>query len=92
VRDFASLAFAAAEVPLAWEGEGLEERGIDVKSGKTLVRINPRYYRPAEVDLLIGDASKAREHLGWTAKTSLESLCQMMIEADLRRNSHGSSF
>ncbi|GLQ49252.1 GDP-mannose 4,6-dehydratase [Dyella flava] len=92
VRDFASLAFAAADMPLAWEGQGLEERGIDVRTGKTVVRINPRYYRPAEVDLLIGDATKARKALGWAAETSLESLCRMMIEADLRRNTHGISF
>ena len=92
VRDFASLAFAAADMPLAWEGQGLEERGIDERTGKTLVRINPRHYRPAEVDLLIGDATKARKALGWAAETSLESLCRMMIEADLRRNTHGISF
>jgi GDPmannose 4,6-dehydratase len=92
VRDFAALAFAAADIPLVWEGEGLEERGVNARTGKTLVRINPRYYRPAEVDLLIGDASKVRETLGWAAETSLESLCRMMVEADLRRNTHGISF
>jgi GDPmannose 4,6-dehydratase len=92
VRDFAALAFAAADMPLVWEGEGLEERGVNARTGKTLVRINPRYYRPAEVDLLIGDASKVRETLGWAAETSLESLCRMMVEADLRRNTHGISF
>lgn len=92
VRDFARLAFAAADVELAWQGEGLDERGIDIRTGKTLVRVNPRHYRPAEVDLLIGDATKARNALGWSAETSLESLCRMMIEADLRRNANGSSF
>jgi GDPmannose 4,6-dehydratase len=92
VRDFATLAFAAADFELVWQGTGLEERGIDMRTGKTLVRINPRYYRPAEVDLLIGDASKAREKLGWAAETSLESLCRMMVEADMRRNEHGFSF
>lgn len=92
VRDFATLAFSAIDIELAWQGTGLEERGIDARTGKTLVRVNPRYYRPAEVDLLIGDASKAREKLGWIAQTSLESVCQMMVEADLRRNEHGFSF
>jgi GDPmannose 4,6-dehydratase len=92
VRDFAGLAFAAADMPLVWEGAGLEERGVDARTGKTLVRINPRYYRPAEVDLLIGDATKAHDQLGWASETSLESLCRMMIEADLRRNTHGISF
>jgi len=56
------------------------------------VRINPRFHRPAEVDLLIGDASKVKAQLGWAASTSLESLCRMMVEADLRRNEHGFSF
>ena len=60
-------------------------------SGKAVVRINPRFYRPAEVDLLIGDASKAKDRLGWQATTTLEELCRMMVEADLRRNSGGGS-
>jgi GDPmannose 4,6-dehydratase len=62
------------------------------KTGKELVRVSPRFYRPAEVDLLIGDASKARRELGWEATTSLEQLCQMMVDADLRRNEQGFSF
>jgi GDP-D-mannose dehydratase len=65
---------------------------VDTRTGKTIVRINPRFYRPAEVDLLIGDAAKARDKLGWGARTSMESLCRMMVEADLRRNEHGFSF
>jgi GDPmannose 4,6-dehydratase len=92
VRDFATLAFAAADIELAWQGTGLDERGVDTRAGKTLVRINPRYHRPAEVDLLIGDASKAREKLNWVAETSLESLCRMMVQADMHRNEHGFSF
>jgi GDPmannose 4,6-dehydratase len=92
VREFATLAFAAIDVELAWEGTEADERGVDRRNGRTLVRINPRFYRPAEVDLLIGDSSKARRLLGWSAETSLESLCRMMVDADLRRNEHGFSF
>ncbi|WP_449429435.1 GDP-mannose 4,6-dehydratase [Rhodanobacter umsongensis] len=92
VRDFASLAFAAVDVEIDWQGSGDEEHGVDARTGKTLVRINPRFQRPAEVDLLIGDAGKAKAKLGWVTQTSLESLCRMMVEADLRRNEHGFSF
>ena len=65
---------------------------MDTRTGATLVRINPRHYRPAEVDLLIGDASKARAALDWSPAVPLETLCRMMVEADLRRNEHGASF
>ena len=92
VRNFATMAFAAADIELAWKGTEADEHGVDVRTGKTLLRINPRHYRPAEVDLLIGDAGKARAVLGWSAQISLESLCRMMVEADLRRNEHGLSF
>lgn len=92
VRNFATMAFAAADIELAWKGTEADEHGVDVRTGKTLLRINPRHYRPAEVDLLIGDAGKARAVLGWSARISLESLCRMMVEADLRRNEHGLSF
>jgi GDPmannose 4,6-dehydratase len=92
VRTFASLAFAAAGIELAWQGTEADEHGVDTRTGKTRVRINPRHYRPAEVDLLIGDGSKAERVLGWSSQTSLESLCRMMVEADLRRNEHGCSF
>ena len=92
VRDFASLAFAAADMAIEWHGSGADEYGRDARSGKTVVRINPRFHRPAEVDLLIGDAGKAKRQLGWSAETSLESLCRMMVEADLRRNENGFSF
>ena len=91
VRDFTSLAFAATDVEIEWRGTGADEIGVDARSGKTLVRINPRFHRPAEVDLLIGDARKARDELGWAAETSLESLCQMMVQADMHRNDHGVS-
>ena len=89
VRDFATMAFRAAGIEIAWRGEGLAETAIDTASGRTVVRINKKFYRPAEVDLLIGDAARAKEKLGWAAKTTLEELCRMMVEADLRRNERG---
>ncbi len=69
-----------------WEGEAESERGIDAATGKVLVSVNPKFYRPTEVELLIGNPAKAREVLGWEPKTNLEELCRMMVEADLRRN------
>lgn len=92
VRDFVTMAFRAVDVHLAWRGAGASETGTCAKTGKVLVRVNPAFYRPAEVDLLIGDASRARTELGWQARTTLEALCQMMVEADLRRNTAGVSF
>ncbi|AGK48186.1 GDP-mannose 4,6-dehydratase [Burkholderia thailandensis MSMB121] len=92
VRDFVDMAARAAGFRLAWEGREENEVGIDQVSGKTIVKINPKFYRPAEVDLLIGDAQKAREALGWAPATTLEQLCQMMVEADIRRNEAGFSF
>ena len=77
---------------LQWEGREDKEVGIDRRSGRTLVRVNAKFYRPAEVDLLIGNPEKARRELGWESKTTLEQLCQMMVEADIRRNELGSSF
>ncbi|AJY41652.1 GDP-mannose 4,6-dehydratase [Burkholderia humptydooensis] len=92
VRDFVDMAARAAGFRLAWEGREENEVGIDQVSGKTIVKINPKFYRPAEVDLLIGDPQKAREALGWAPATTLEQLCQMMVEADIRRNEAGFSF
>ena len=92
VRDFVSLAANAAGISLAWQGSGLDEIGVDQKSGKTIVSINPRFHRPAEVDLLIGDPAKAKLELDWQPSTTLEELCVMMVEADLRRNRTGQSF
>lgn len=92
VRDFVSLAFKAAEIDVEWRGEGEAEQAVDVNNGKVLVAVNPKFYRPAEVDLLIGNPAKAKEKLGWEAKTSLEDLCRMMVQADLRRNEQGFSF
>jgi len=92
VRDFVSMAGKAAGFDLTWEGKAEKEIGIDRKSGKTLVKVNPKFYRPAEVDLLIGNPEKAKRELGWEAKTTLEELCRMMVESDIRRNERGFSF
>lgn len=92
VRDFINLSCQAADINIEWQGSDENEEAIDTKTGKIIVKINPKFYRPAEVDLLIGDSSKAQKELGWTPKTSLNELCQMMIEADLRRNKEGFSF
>jgi GDPmannose 4,6-dehydratase len=91
VRDFVAMAGKAAGFDLAFSGAAEQETAVDRHTGRTVVRINPRYYRPAEVDLLIGSPEKARQRLGWAPQTSLESLCQMMVEADLRRNRAGTS-
>jgi len=92
VRDFVRMAFKAVDVALEFKGEAENEVGIDVKTGKTLVKVNPKFYRPAEVDLLIGNPEKATRVLGWKPETTLEQLCQMMVEADLKRNERGFSF
>ncbi len=92
VRDFVSMAFKAVDIQLDWQGAAEGERGIDSRTGKTLVEVNPRFYRPAEVDLLIGNPEKARAALGWEPKTTLEELCQLMVEADLQRVQNGKSF
>lgn len=92
VRDFVTLAFKAVDIELRWEGQGEQEQGVDAETGKALVRVNPKFYRPAEVELLIGDPQKSKDELGWEPKTSLEDLCRMMVEADLRRNEQGFSF
>jgi GDPmannose 4,6-dehydratase len=91
VRDFVTMAFKAVGIDLAWSGAGEQERAADRSTGKNLVRVNPKFYRPAEVDLLIGNPEKARRKLGWEPRTTLEQLCQMMVDADLRRNSSGRS-
>ena len=92
VRDFVSLSCKAAGVNILWQGEGINEKGVDEATGNIIVSINPKFYRPAEVELLIGDASKAEKVLGWKPETSLEDLAQMMVEADLERNQKGQTF
>jgi GDPmannose 4,6-dehydratase len=92
VRDFVRMAFKGADISVDFKGKEENEIAIDTATGKTLMRINPKFYRPAEVELLIGDPSKAKSKLGWAPETTLEQLCQMMVEADLRRNQAGFSF
>jgi len=90
--DFVTMAFKAGGIGIEWKGQAEEETGHCARSGKLLVRVSPKFYRPAEVELLIGDPSKARRELGWAPETTLEQLCQMMVEADMRRNELGFSF
>jgi GDPmannose 4,6-dehydratase len=85
VREFVSMAFKAAEIDLEWRGAAAGEEGVDKRTGRTVVRVNNEFHRPAEVDLLIGNPEKAKRELGWEARTSLEDLCAMMVHADLRR-------
>lgn len=92
VRDFVTMAFKAVGVELEFKGQADNEIAIDVATGRTLVQVNPRFYRPAEVELLIGNPEKARQKLGWEPKTTLEELCAMMVKADLERNERGLSF
>jgi GDPmannose 4,6-dehydratase len=92
VRDFVIMAFKAVNIELQWVGSGDKEQGLCARTGKVLVQVNPRYYRPAEVELLIGNPHKASQVLGWQPQTTLEELCAMMVEADLRRNQSGFSF
>ena len=84
VREFCEKAFAFAGIDLKWQGKGVEEIGACRKTGKILVRVDPRYFRPAEVDLLLGDPSKAKKLLGWKPKVTFEGLVEMMTEADLQ--------
>ncbi len=92
VRDFVRMAFKGADITVDFKGSEENETAVDTATGKTVMRINPKFYRPAEVELLIGDPAHAKDKLGWEPKTTLEQLCQMMVEADLRRNQVGFSF
>lgn len=92
VRDFVTMAFKAADIALDWTGKDEQEQGLDSATGKVLVQINPKFYRPAEVELLIGNPAKAKAVLGWEPTTTLEQLCRMMVVADLARNERGFSF
>lgn len=92
VRDFVQMAFKGAGIDVEFRGKDQDETAIDTVSGKTVMRINPKFHRPAEVDLLIGNPEKAERILGWKPQTTLEQLCQMMVEADLKRNERGFSF
>jgi len=85
VREFIEEAFKVAGFEIYWEGKGLEEKGRDAKTGKVLVEVSPEFYRPAEVDVLVGDYSKAKKILGWEPKTTFKELVRIMVEEDLRR-------
>ena len=92
VREFVAQSFAAIGVTIDWRGKGVDETGVDAATGATRVRVNPAFYRPAEVERLLGDASHARRSLGWEAPTSLETLCRLMVTADLARVERGVAF
>lgn len=89
VRDFVDMAFAEVDITLGWEGDGANERGVNTKTGKTCVRVDPRYFRPAEVDLLWGDPTKAKKKLGWKPKTSIRDLVRIMVQYDLQNDGYG---
>lgn len=84
VRDFITMSFKVAGITLAWEGSGINEKGIDTSSNKVVVEIDPRYFRPAEVELLIGDPTKAKNKMGWEPKVQLPELVKMMVENDIK--------
>ena len=92
VRDFVRMAFKGAGIEVEFKGQAEGETAVDTATGKTVMRINPKFYRPAEVELLIGNPERAKAKLGWAPATTLEQLCQMMVEADIRRNQAGFSF
>lgn len=84
VREFVELAFKEVGIHIKWNGNGVDEKGIDEKTGKILIDINPRYFRPTEVDLLLGDPTKAKKEIGWEPKTSFKDLIKMMVESDMK--------
>ena len=92
VRDFARMAFQGAGISVDFKGTAEDETAVDMATGRTVMRVNPKFYRPAEVELLIGNPAKAKAKLGWEPTCNLEQLCAMMVEADLRRNTAGFSF
>lgn len=89
IRQFVEFAFKEVNIDIKWVGSGINERGICKKTGKTLVEVNPRYFRPTEVDLLLGDSTKAKEKLNWSPKTSLEELVKIMVRYDLKYDTYG---
>jgi GDPmannose 4,6-dehydratase len=92
IRNFVSMAFKAIDIDVEFKGKNDQEIAIDKVTSKTLMKVNPKFYRLAEVELLIGDPSKAKSILGWEPKTQLEELCSMMVKADITRNKNGASF
>ena len=92
VRDFVTMCFKNISIPLEWSGSGVDEVAINTNTGKVVVKINPVYYRPAEVELLLGDPSKAKNKLGWESKMSLDKLSQIMVDADIELIKNNSFF
>lgn len=92
VRDFVNMTCKALGIDIKWHESGIDEHAIDNNTGNMIVKVNPKFYRPAEVDLLIGNPEKAEKELGWKASTSLEGLCEMMVKADLQRVERGVSY
>ncbi|TXH71063.1 MAG: GDP-mannose 4,6-dehydratase [Thiothrix sp.] len=92
VRDFVTLAFKAVGIDIIYEGSHENEIGINAATGKIILKVNPKFYRPAEVDLLVGDATKAKNKLSWQSKTTLEELCVMMVESDLKNIKNNISY
>lgn len=85
IREFCEKAFKIVDIDIVWEGKEINEKGIDRKTGKVLVSVNPRYFRPLDVDILVGDAGKAKKELGWKPKSSFDELVEMMVKSDLRK-------
>jgi GDPmannose 4,6-dehydratase len=83
VREFVEAAFSHVDVDIEWQGEGVDEKGIDKATGKVLVEVDPKYFRPTEVEMLIGDPSKAKEELGWEPEVKFKELVQLMVQSDL---------
>ena len=92
VRHFVELAFAVVDIPITWTGSKENEQGHHTKTGQLIVKINPKFYRPSEVNLLIGDYNKAEKSLGWKPKTDLDALCIMMVKSDLEKVKAGQTF
>jgi GDPmannose 4,6-dehydratase len=91
IRDFATLAFRAAGTEIVFQGSGTDETAVEKNSGRVVIRVDPRFYRPAEVERLVGNPARARAALGWEPSTPLERICTEMVAADLRRNAAGQS-
>lgn len=91
VREFVTLAFKHVDIYIEWKGKGIEEKGIDKKTGEVIVEVNPKFFRPSEVDILLGDPSKAEKKLGWSRKISFEKLIKRMVDSDYKIISNGVS-
>ena len=84
VRSFIELAFKCIDIDIVWKGKGVDEVGYDKATGKEYIKIDEKYFRPTEVELLIGDPTKAKEKLGWVPKTTMQELCKEMVKSDIR--------